>query len=190
MGWLSPPHWFFWGSEGHLNAASSCSSLSPVPFVSRPQTAHFNRSPEWQKPFLLRPEVKKSLIFHFPFRLTPKLGLASDSGSKDHHFRWRNKPSRGTQGLFPREYSDFARLSQPLDDLGLVVGVVDSSLPELSRVTVLLPVVVPVSPAVGPEAKDVHLEERRRRGLYSLIYVYIYIYIPICTCKYCIYCIY
>lgn len=64
--------------------------------------------------------------------------------------------------LFSREYSDFASLGQPLDDLGFVVCVVDAGLPELSGVTVLLPVVVPVSPAVCPETKHIHLEESQR----------------------------
>lgn len=40
----------------------------------------------------------------------------------------------------------------------------DTSLPELSGVAVLFPVVVPVSPAVCPETKHIHLEESRRVG--------------------------
>lgn len=61
--------------------------------------------------------------------------------------------------LFPREYSDFAGLGQPLNDLGFIVSIMDASLPELSGVAVLFPVVVPVSPAVCPETKHIHLEE-------------------------------
>lgn len=64
--------------------------------------------------------------------------------------------------LFPGEYSDFASLCQPLDDLGFIVGIVDAGLPELSGVAVLLPVVVPVSSTVCPESKHIHLEESRR----------------------------
>lgn len=64
--------------------------------------------------------------------------------------------------LFPGEYSDFASLRQPLDDLGFIVGIVDAGLPELSGVAVLLPVVVPVSSTVCPESKHIHLEESRR----------------------------
>lgn len=37
----------------------------------------------------------------------------------------------------------------------------NSSLPELSGVAVLLPVVVPVPPAIGPKTKDIDLEKRR-----------------------------
>ena len=61
--------------------------------------------------------------------------------------------------LFPREYSDFASLGQPLNDLGFIVSIMDAGLPELSGVAVLLPVVVPVSPTVRPKTEDVHLDE-------------------------------
>ena len=44
--------------------------------------------------------------------------------------------------------------------MGLEVGVVHPSLPELARVPVILPVVVPVAPAVGPEPVHVHLQGR------------------------------
>lgn len=37
----------------------------------------------------------------------------------------------------------------------------NSSLPELSGIAVLLPVVVPVPPAIGPKTKDIDLEKRR-----------------------------
>lgn len=37
----------------------------------------------------------------------------------------------------------------------------DAGLPEFPRVAVLLPVVVPVSTAVGPKAKDIDLEDSR-----------------------------
>lgn len=67
----------------------------------------------------------------------------------------------GEYCLLPGEDGDLAGLGQPLDYLGLVVGVVDPGLPEFSRVAVLLPVVVPVSTAVGPKAKDVDLEDSR-----------------------------
>lgn len=63
--------------------------------------------------------------------------------------------------LLPREDGDLSSLGQLLDHLGLVVRVVDAGLPELSGVAVLLPVVVPVPTAVGPEAKDVDLEDSR-----------------------------
>lgn len=59
--------------------------------------------------------------------------------------------------LFPGEYSDFAGLSQSLDDLGFIVGIMDAGLPELAGVAVLLPVVVPVPAAVSPKTKHVHL---------------------------------
>lgn len=72
--------------------------------------------------------------------------------------------------LFPREYSDFASLGQPLDDLGFIVGVMDTGLPELSGVAVLLPVVVPVSPAVRSKTKDIHLEESGDREAKCVIY--------------------
>lgn len=71
--------------------------------------------------------------------------------------------------LFPREYSDFASLGQPLDDLGFVVSVVDAGLPELSGVAVLLPVVVPVSPAVRPETKHINLEESQRASVGKVV---------------------
>lgn len=74
--------------------------------------------------------------------------------------------------LFPREYSDFASLSQPLDDLSFVVCVVDAGLPELPGVAVLLPVVVPVSPAVRPEAKHIHLQESQRVSAGKLLCYY------------------
>lgn len=45
----------------------------------------------------------------------------------------------------------------------LEVGVVHARLPELARVPVILPVVVPVAPAVGPEAVHVHLRGRAAR---------------------------
>lgn len=70
-------------------------------------------------------------------------------GSDPHGSRW----------LFPREHGDFAGLGQPLDDLGFIVRIVDPGLPELSRVAVLLPVVVPVSTAVRPKAEDIDLED-------------------------------
>lgn len=59
--------------------------------------------------------------------------------------------------LFPREYGDFAGLGEPLNDLSFEVGIVDPGFPELSGVAVLLPVVVPVSPAVRPKTKHIHL---------------------------------
>lgn len=55
---------------------------------------------------------------------------------------------------------DLAGLGQHVDDVGLEVGVVHSRLPELPRVPVILPVVVPVAPAVGPEPVHVHLQGR------------------------------
>lgn len=59
---------------------------------------------------------------------------------------------------FPREYCDFSGLGQLLNDLSFIICIVDAGLPELPRVAVLLPVVVPVSSAVRPEAKHVHLK--------------------------------
>lgn len=64
--------------------------------------------------------------------------------------------------LFPRKYSDFASLGQKLDNVGFIVCVVDTGLPELSWVAVLLPVVVPVSTAVCSKTKHIYLEENRR----------------------------
>lgn len=55
---------------------------------------------------------------------------------------------------------DLAGLSQHVYDVGLEVGVVHAGLPELARVPVILPVVVPVAPAVGPEPVHVHLQGR------------------------------
>lgn len=55
---------------------------------------------------------------------------------------------------------DLAGLGQHVDDVGLEVGVVHSRLPKLARVPVILPVVVPVAPAVGPEPVHVHLQGR------------------------------
>lgn len=52
---------------------------------------------------------------------------------------------------------DLAGLGQHIDDVGLEVGVVHTGLPELARIPVILPVVVPVAPAVGPEPVHVHL---------------------------------
>ena len=60
--------------------------------------------------------------------------------------------------LLPGVNCYLAGLGQPLDDLRFVVGVVNPRLAELPRVAVLLPVVVPVTATVGPEAKHVHLE--------------------------------
>lgn len=59
---------------------------------------------------------------------------------------------------------DFAGLSQHVDDVRLEVGVVHASLPELARVPVILPVVVPVAPTVGPEPVHVHLQGRAARS--------------------------
>lgn len=61
--------------------------------------------------------------------------------------------------LFPREYSDFASLGQPFNDLGFIVCIMDASLSELSRIAILLPVVMPVSPAVRPKTEHIHLKE-------------------------------
>ena len=65
--------------------------------------------------------------------------------------------SPGGELSLPREHGDLAGLNQVLDDLGLIVGVMDPRLPELSRVAVLLPIVVPVSPAVSAKPKHIHL---------------------------------
>lgn len=81
-------------------------------------------------------------------------------------FRWESEERGGAPQapgrvlwLIPWEDGDLSGPGQLLDDLGLVVGVVDAGLPELSGVAVLLPVVVPVPTAVGPEAKDVDLKD-------------------------------
>lgn len=77
--------------------------------------------------------------------------------------RWRLR--RGGR-VFARPASvasidlDLAGLGQHVDDVGLEVGVVHAGLPELARVPVILPVVVPVAPAVGPKPVHVHLQGR------------------------------
>lgn len=55
---------------------------------------------------------------------------------------------------------DLAGLGQHVDDVGLKVSVMHSGLPELARVPVILPVMVPVAPTVGPEPVHVHLQRR------------------------------
>lgn len=52
---------------------------------------------------------------------------------------------------------DLAGLGQHVNDVGFEVGVMHTCLPELSRVLVVLPVVVPVASTVGPESIHVHL---------------------------------
>ena len=59
---------------------------------------------------------------------------------------------------FSREYCDFSSLGQLLNDLSLEICIMDAGLPELPGIAVLLPVVVPVSSAVRPEAKHIHLK--------------------------------
>ena len=66
-------------------------------------------------------------------------------------------------GSVPSVDLDLAGLGQHVDDVRLEVGVVHARLPELARVPVILPVVVPVAPAVGPEAVHVHLRVRAAR---------------------------
>lgn len=85
------------------------------------------------------------------------------SADLDRSARLTHAASPRRLRLLPGEDGDLAGLGQPLDDLGLVVGVVHAGLPELARVAVLLPVVVPVPAAVGAEAKDVDLEDGRAR---------------------------
>ena len=78
----------------------------------------------------------------------------------------KSKVFEVTCWLLSTEYSDFARLGQTLDDLGFVVCIVDASYAELTRVAVLLPVVVPVTPTVCPETKHIHLQmqDGKERG--------------------------
>lgn len=66
-------------------------------------------------------------------------------------------------GSVPSVDLDLAGLGQHVDDVGLEVGVMHARLPELARVPVILPVVVPVAPAVGPEPVHVHLRGRAAR---------------------------
>lgn len=61
---------------------------------------------------------------------------------------------------FPRKHCDFPGFGQILNDLRFVVCVVNAGLPELPRVAVLLPVVVPVSSAVCSKAEHINLKER------------------------------
>lgn len=92
--------------------------------------------------------------------------------------KWNQEHLRGQQlsnmGLqadpsFPRKHCDFPGFGQILNDLRFEVCVVNAGLPELPRVAVLLPVVVPVSSAVCSKAEHINLEERRGvRWLMSL----------------------
>lgn len=52
---------------------------------------------------------------------------------------------------------DLAGLGQHVNDVGFEVGIMHACLPELARIPVVLPVVVPVATAVGPEPIHVHL---------------------------------
>lgn len=52
---------------------------------------------------------------------------------------------------------NLAGFGQHVDDVCLEVSVMHPCLPELPGVAVVLPVVVPVAPAVGAEPEDVHL---------------------------------
>lgn len=65
--------------------------------------------------------------------------------------------SRPLLSSFSGKDGDLAGFGQRVNDLGLVVGIVDPRLAELSRIAVLFPVVVPVSSAIGAEAKYIHL---------------------------------
>lgn len=66
--------------------------------------------------------------------------------------------SEGAQGCsVPPVDLDLAGLGQHVDDMGFEVGVMHACLPELARVPVVLPVVVPVASTVGPEPIHVYL---------------------------------
>lgn len=63
----------------------------------------------------------------------------------------------------PRKDGDLASFGQALYDLGFVICVMDTCFTELSRVAVLLPVVVPVPPAVCPKPEYIHLDQNRKQ---------------------------
>lgn len=89
----------------------------------------------------------------------PGAGLGSRPGA-------RTGAGRRAERVAGRPFSvasvdlNLAGLGQHVDDVGLEVGVVHAGLPELARVPVILPVVVPVAPAVSPEPVHVHLQGR------------------------------
>lgn len=64
-------------------------------------------------------------------------------------------PSLGTS--LPRKDGDLASLGQRVNDLSLIVSIMDPRLTELSGITVLLPVVMPISSAVCAKAEYIHL---------------------------------
>lgn len=73
-------------------------------------------------------------------------------------------PDRGLTGpdvavgsSVPSVDLDLTGLGQHVNDVGFEVGVVHARLPELARIPVVLPVVVPVASAVSPEPIHVHL---------------------------------
>lgn len=75
-------------------------------------------------------------------------------------------PDRGLTGpdvavgsSVPSVDLDLTGLGQHVNDVGFEVGVVHARLPELARIPVVLPVVVPVASAVSPEPIHVHLWE-------------------------------
>lgn len=59
---------------------------------------------------------------------------------------------------------DLASFGQAFYDLGFVIRVMDSCFTELSRITVLFPVVVPVTPVVCAKAEYIHLDQNRNTG--------------------------
>lgn len=66
--------------------------------------------------------------------------------------------SAGVQGCsVPSVDLDLAGFGQHVNDVGFEVGIMYACLPELARVPVVLPVVVPVATAVRPEPIHVHL---------------------------------
>lgn len=95
----------------------------------------------------------------------PRLGHRAGAGLESRPGPCAGASRRGGR-VFARPGSvasidlDLAGLGQHVDDVGLEVGVVHAGLPELARVPVILPVVVPVAPAVGPEPVHVHLQGR------------------------------
>lgn len=75
---------------------------------------------------------------------------------------WRGPSLHACDRLsLPRKDSDLASFGQALYYLGLVICVMYTCFSELSRVAVLLPIVVPIPPAVCPEAEYIHLEQNR-----------------------------
>lgn len=82
-------------------------------------------------------------------------GSPSPSAPAGSRTCWSRKPE--TQPSVSSVNLDLAGFGQHVDDVCLEVSVVHPRLPELPGVAVVLPVVVPVPPAVSTEPKDVHL---------------------------------